>query len=160
MKMITTACIEAPVEKVWATLADVTNIVQWAPVESASCVGDKKTGAGTKRVCNLKGGVTIEEEWTQWKEGDYYTYIASGIPLVKMASNKWSVETVNGKTLLRSEADVKLKGGVFGKLLEPLFRILSKRAGADALAAFKYLVETGRPFTGKRSTLPRVSPVC
>jgi hypothetical protein len=32
--------------------------------------------------------------------------------------------------------------------------------GADALAAFKYLVENGKPYEGKHSSLPRVPVTC
>ena len=161
MKMMGTACIDAPVERVWQVLADVENIDLWVdPIQSAECVGGRTTGVGTRRVCHLQGGITVEEEWTDWDEGVSYTYVASGAPLMKSASNRWSVKPENGKTLLTTESVVVLKGGLFGKLLEPLVRLMSARVGADSLAAFKFLVETGRPFEGKKSALPRVSAVC
>ncbi len=66
----------------------------------------------------------------------------------------------NGQTLLTSQAEIVLKGGIFGKLLEPLMYQMSKRMGANALAAFKYLVENGKPYKGKHSSLPRVPIAC
>ena len=161
MKMTRTACIEAPRERVWEVLSDVAGIDLWVHlIESASCEGDQTKGVGTKRICNMKGGMTVTEEWTQWEEGNSFTYKASGAPLMKSAKNRWSLQSVNGKTLLTTESEVELKGGIFGKLLLPLIGMITKRVGSDAMAAFKYLVENGRPFEGKHSSLPRVSPIC
>ena len=102
----------------------------------------------------------VKEEWTHWDEGNSFTYLASGAPLMKFAKNRWSLQSVNGKTLLTTESEVELKGGLFGTLLQPLVRIMTNRMGSDALAAFKYLVENGQPYEGKHSSLPRVSPIC
>ncbi len=80
--------------------------------------------------------------------------------MIKSAKNKWSVKSVNGKTLLTTESEVKLKGGIFGKLLEPLMFFLTKKMGINSLAAFKYLVEVGRSYEGKFSNLPKAPIVC
>ena len=66
----------------------------------------------------------------------------------------------NGKTLLTTESEVVLKGGIFGKILEPLMLLISKKMSSDALSALKYLVENGKPYEGNHSSLPRVSSVC
>jgi len=62
--------------------------------------------------------------------------------------------------LLTTESEVLLKGGILGKLLEPVMLILSKKMGSDSLSAFKYLVEQGKPYDGKHSSLPRVTSFC
>ena len=161
MKLKMSACIEAPKEKVWQVLADVTNVSQWvAPILSARCPGDKTGGIGTVRTCELKGSISVVEEWIAWEEGSSYTYQAHGFPLMKWGRNTWSVEAVDGKTLLTTEAEVEIKGGIFGKLLEPLMRSLSNRMGEESLAAIKYLIETGQPYTGKFSSLPRAAMSC
>lgn len=120
----------------------------------------KTGGAGTIRTCHLKGNISIREKWIDWDEGHSYTYMTHGAPFVKSARNTWSVKSKKGKTLLTTESAVELKGGVVGKLLEPLMLIISKRMGANSLAAIKYLIENGKPPTKKHSKLPRVPISC
>ena len=161
MKLKATACIEAPKEKVWQVLSDVANIDLWVdPVLQAYCKNSQTRGAGTIRICNLKGNIKVEENFIAWDEGKSFTYEAIGAPLIKSAKNTWSVEPVNGKTLVTSESEVELKGGIFAKLLEPLLILWSRRVGGDALAALKYFVENGHPYQGKLSKLPRASAIC
>jgi hypothetical protein len=47
-----------------------------------------------------------------------------------------------------------------GKLLEPLMGLAMRRMAPNSLAAFKYLVENGRSYGGKHSTLPRAAVSC
>ena len=79
---------------------------------------------------------------------------------IRDSKNTWSVKPDNGETLLTTESGVVLKGGIFGKMLEPLMLLISSRIGSNALYAFKYLVENGKPFEGKHSSLPRVTAFC
>jgi hypothetical protein len=64
------------------------------------------------------------------------------------------------QTLLTSQAEVVLKGGPFGRLLEPFVAYHLKRIGPRTLAAFKYLVEHGEPPKVKHARLPRVATAC
>lgn len=161
MKLKATICIDAPKERVWQVLADVVGIPLWAKsIEFAHCEGKQTQGVGTVRVCHLKGGVTLKETWTAWEEGQSFTYRAVNVALMKSATNQWSVADTDGKTLITSEATIELKGGLFGRLLEPLVRIWSRQLGKESLAALKYLVETGQPFAGKSADLPIVSATC
>ena len=161
LKMKISACIETSPDKTWSVLSDIENISDWAePVLSATSTGPVKNGIGAERFCELKGGITIREKWVEWEEGNYFTYIGYGLPLVKSAKNKWSVQSSNEKTVLVSESEVELKGGMWGRLLEPLMKIVSKRMASESLAAFKYLVENGCPYKGSFSSLPRVPLIC
>lgn len=161
LKMVGTACIEAPVEKVWKVLADVKNISQWSEaVISAEISSPIRSGIGMERVCRLHNNITITERWIAWDEGHSFTYEGFNLPLVKSAKNTWSLHTENGKTLLQTHSEVVVKGGLLGRLLEPLMKIMANKMGGDALAAFKYLVEHGKPFEGKHSILPRVPINC
>ncbi|MEP2426106.1 MAG: hypothetical protein ABJH99_08825, partial [Tateyamaria sp.] len=47
---------------------------------------------------------------------------------------------------MTTQADVVLKGGRLGRLLEPLLRLASRKMGSQSLAAFKYLVEEKNHF--------------
>lgn len=156
-----TACIEASKADAWKYLSKIEDIDLWSePVLSASCDGDLCRGVGAERRCHLKGGITITEKWIDWEEGESFTYLGFSIPLVKKAKNKWSLKAQENKTLLISEAEIELKGGFLGKLLEPILAKMTRRAGSDALAAFKYLVENGRPYEGSHSSLPRAALAC
>jgi len=161
MKLVMTACIEAKKEQVWRILSDISNVSLWVdPIVSASCEGDIKQGIGAIRVCQLKGNMTIREKWVEWDEGNSFTYHAEETVFFKFAENKWTVKSDNGKTLVTTESRVVLKGGIFGKILEPLMYIVSKKMGAESLAALRFLVETGKPYEKKFSKLPRVSIAC
>ncbi len=161
MKLKMTACIDASKEKVWSILSDISNINLWVePIESAYCEGDVGKGVGAVRVCNLKGNMTVREKWTQWDEGNSFTYEAEETKYFIRATNRWSLSTENGQTLITTESEVVLKGGIIGKLFEPLMYLVSKKMGADSLAALQYYAENGRPYSGKISKLPRVSIVC
>jgi len=155
------ACIDAKKGQVWKILSDISNVNLWVePIISANCEGDIKRGIGTVRVCTLKGNVTIKEKWIEWDEGNSFTYHAEETSFFKSAINKWTVKPEKGKTLIITESMVVLKGGVFGKILDPLMYLASKKMGADSFAALKYLVETGKPFEKSFSKLPRASILC
>lgn len=161
LKMIGTACINASSEKTWEVLSDIENMHQWSEsVLSATCGDKAKRGVGAERTCKLKNNITIVERWVSWNEGSSFTYEGFNLPLVKSAKNTWSVVSDNGKTLLTTESVVILKGGIFGRILEPLMKLIAIKMGGDALAAFKYLVENDKPFDGKHSILPRVPVGC
>ena len=154
-------CVEASVEAVWTVLSDIENVPLWVePIVEAHCSSDTKRGIGTERTCKLKGNMTIKEKWVHWEEGTSFAYIGYGLPLMKSAKNTWTLKNENGKTLLTSEAEIKFKGGVLGKILELIMEPLMRRMGAQTLAAFKYFVENGRPFEGKHSSLPIASAIC
>lgn len=161
LKITSTACIDAPVEKAWAVLSDLEKISDWSEeILSASCNGLIKKGLGAERDCLLKNNITIRERVTLWDEGNVFSYEGENIPLVKTAKNTWSVKSENGKTLLLTESEIVMKGGIFGRLLDPLMYVIAVKMSGKTLAAFKYLVENGRPYEGKYSRLPRVSSIC
>jgi len=60
MKLKLTACIDAPKEKIWKILSDISSIPLWVePINSAYCEGDKEKGVGAIRVCHLKGNIVV-----------------------------------------------------------------------------------------------------
>ena len=161
LKIKSTVCIEAPKTKCWAVLSDIENIPQWSKAgTSAKCLAKNNIGVGVERQCDLTNNITIREKWVDWHEGESYTYLGFGLPLVKSARNKWPLVEEAGKTYLTTEAEVVIKGGLSGRLLEPLMKLASKKMVENALAALKYLIETGRPFEGKHSDLPRPLAIC
>ncbi len=83
-----------------------------------------------------------------------------GIPLVAHAKNEWTVRPERDQTLLVSQAEVVLKGGLLGRLVEPIVRRQIKRIASRTLAAFKHLVEHGEAARVRHATLPRVPTAC
>lgn len=100
------------------------------------------------------------ERWVSWHEGRSFAYEGVGIPFVASAKNAWTVQAEGEQTLLLSQAEVVLKGGLAGLLLEPIVAHQLKRIGPRTLAAFKYLVEHGRPPAIKHAKLPRAAAAC
>jgi hypothetical protein len=117
-------------------------------------------GVGAERTCGLVGNATIRERWLAWDEGRSFTYEGIGVPLMKRAVNQWTVLPQGDKTLLTSRAELEIKGGVFGRLLEPVLTPILRRMAPNALAGFKYLVEHGHPYVGKASELPLAPALC
>jgi ligand-binding SRPBCC domain-containing protein len=161
IRLFASVCIEAPAEVVWARLARLEEIRLWSEaVLDARCEGPISHGVGAERTCELRGGVTIREQWLAWHEGHSFTYEGKGVPLVAHARNEWTVQPEGDQTLLMSQAEVVLKGGPVGRLLEPIVAFQLNRIGPRTLAAFKYLVEHGEPPHVKHAKLPRVAAAC
>ena len=92
-----------------------------------------------------------------WDEDRSFAYEGTGLPLVKRAHNVWSVQPENERqALLTTVAEVELKCGYFGRLLEPIMGAVFKRMAPSSLAAFKYSVEKGIP---TRAGTPTCQPL-
>jgi Polyketide cyclase / dehydrase and lipid transport len=144
LRLYGSVCVDVPVDRVWAALARLEDIVLWSSaVRNAVCPVGRERGVGAERVCELAGGIELVERWTAWDEGRSFTYEGAGVPMLAVARNTWSVEPVGDRTLLVTEAEVIIKGGRVGRVLEPFVKVQSRRMGRRALAALKILIETG-----------------
>src|SRR4051812_6776360 len=56
-----------------------------------------------------------------------FQYEGFGIPLMRRATNRWSVVPHAEQSLLISEAELEIKGGIFGRLLEPILAPIMRR---------------------------------
>jgi hypothetical protein len=150
LKLKSTVCVEASKEATWKVLSDIENISDWVDVViTAKSTGIVSKGVDAERTCELKHKVTIIERWIAWDEGNSFTYEGFNVPMVKSAKNTWTVKAENGKTIITTESVLVLKGGIIGRMFEPLVKLMSKRLGTKSLASLKYLVENGKPFAGK-----------
>ena len=76
--MTTSACVEAPIEVVWAHLARLDQIHLWTDVIQRSYVsGECSSGVGAVRTCELAGKRLLHERFVAWEEGDTFTYESS-----------------------------------------------------------------------------------
>lgn len=158
--MTASVCIDAPVAQVWAVLSDLEAIPHWVPaIKHAHCPAQRR-GVGASRVCELKQA-TILETIVEWEEGRSFRYCGEGAPMMKSATNLWTVEAHGAvQTLVSSTAEAELKGGVLGRLLEPLAAVVFRRLGANSLASLKYLAEHGQPYSGPSRELLPVPSAC
>lgn len=148
-------CIVASIDRVWNALADLENVNLWVPeILEAKCPVGKEKGRYAERSCRLKGNITIEEKWLSWEELNSFSYIATGMPIIKSAVNRWELKEENSGTLVISKAEIELCGGIVGNILSSLMAPYLRRIGPRTLALLKYWVEQGVPYRGKVSELP------
>jgi len=78
-----TITIKAPKEKVWVKLSNIVGLPSWASdVKKTTYLSKKRRGIGTIRSITFEGGNIVEEHVIGWKNGEYFTYIATeGLPL-------------------------------------------------------------------------------
>lgn len=82
LKLVASACIDAPVERVWVVLSDLAAIQHWVgAIRHAYCPGQSR-GAGAVRICELKQA-RIEETIVEWDEGRSFTYRGVGAPMMR-----------------------------------------------------------------------------
>jgi hypothetical protein len=156
-----TVCVDAPATRVWDRLARLEDIRLWSEaIVEARCVEGHDHGIGAERTCRLTGGITVRERWVAWDEGRSFTYEGVSVPLVSHARNTWTLQPAGERTLLTSEAEVTLKGGQLGRLLEPVVALQVRRMGSRSLAAFKYLVEHGEPPRVRHAKLSPAPTAC
>ena len=161
LKLSNSVCIDAPINQTWEVLANIESLSQWSEfVVSSKSTGPHSQGVGAQRQCVLTNNMHLTERWTAWQHEDFYRYEASDLPLVRLATNTWSVKQLGTQTLVTTEAEVIFKAGIFGRLLEPLMRGVFTKMGNSTLATLKYFVEHGEPFEGSHSQLPKPQLTC
>lgn len=159
LKLIASACIDAPVERVWGVLSDLAAIRHWVgAIQHAYCPGAHR-GVGAVRVCEL-GKARVEETIVEWDEGRGFKYRGVGAPMLSSASNAWTVAAHGDQTLVTSIAEATLKGGALGQALELLAKPMFTRLGRQSLASLKYYVEHGEPYPGHARDLSPAPHAC
>jgi len=140
------AIIDAPLEKVWAVLADFNHVYTWAPsVTHSYALNQNEQQIGAARYCNIKGFGSIEEVVTQWQEKSGFTYTVTDLGPLTAAQGRWKIVAVTEReTRITIELGYDLKFGVIGKLMH---RMVMNRKLSDGLkqtlSALKNRVETG-----------------
>ncbi len=155
-----TVCIDAPVNKVWDYLSNIGDVILWVPaINKSYCENEFDYGHGAIRICELNK-FNLRETFVEWDEGKGFKYVATGAPMLESASNRWSLEARGEQTLVTSYSEIVVKGGIWGRLLEPLIILATKLGLPNALAPLKYHVETGKPFVGNAKDLPLAPAFC
>ncbi len=75
--------IKASKQKVWRKISNIVGLPSWLiDVKETVYLSKKKRGVGAIREITFDDGNTIEEHVVAWKDGEYFTYVATeGLPL-------------------------------------------------------------------------------
>lgn len=95
-----TITIKASKEKVWQKISNIAELSSWViDVKKTTYLSKKKRNVGAIRKITFTDGNTIEEHVVAWKEGEYFTYIATeGLPLRAYVATI-SIKIKNKKTI-------------------------------------------------------------
>lgn len=150
--------IAAPVEEVWAVLADFGNVAQWAPtVNHAVITNGPAAGLDCTRECTVEGFGKITERIVEWNEGESYTYELGAVGPLKRARNTWAVRADGKGTRVTFTVRFELRFGPLGAVLD---RLVMRRKFAQQLrpsiAGLKQYVETGEPVRSVGEISPSV----
>ena len=157
----TSVCIEASKSETWKYLSDLEGASAWVEDLVSTKLDDPESrGEGTIRICEMKNGKKARERITDWLEGSAFTYNVIEAPMMKAATNSWAIEAVDGKSLVTSKAVIQFKGSFLGGILGFIMQPLIYRSMQKYLAAFKYLVENGRPYEGNPKALGKIPFTC
>ena len=139
--------INAPKERVWDIIADLTTVQYYDPgVISTRYTSEAREGVGASRHCDLPDEGYVEERVTNWKPGESYTInIYEGSEIVAPFATQDARFTLiedGQETTARMEIEYELKPGA---PVEP--RELERQWGEEMiptlLAGLKHYVETG-----------------
>ena len=129
----------APVQSVWALLADFGGVENWAPgIRRSRLNGARRAGVGARRFIDHRWGFRIEEVVTAWNEGEGYTFelLQAPYPMCNV-SESWQAVGRDGRTLISTTVTYDMRLGVAGAWLDAaLVRHLVARemlAGLEAL---------------------------
>ena len=75
--------IKASKQKVWRKISNIVGLPTWLiDIKKTIYLSKKKRGVGAIREITFNDGNTIEEHVVAWKDGEYFTYVATeGLPL-------------------------------------------------------------------------------
>ncbi len=75
--------IKASKQKVWRKISNIVGLPTWLiDIKKTIYLSKKRRGVGAIREITFNDGNTIEEHVVAWKDGEYFTYVATeGLPL-------------------------------------------------------------------------------
>lgn len=75
--------VNAPNKKAWNKISNIAGLPLWVvDVKKTVFLSEKKRGVGAIRLITFDDGNKIEEHVVAWKNGQYFTYVATeGLPL-------------------------------------------------------------------------------
>ena len=129
-------------QKVWRKISNIAGLPSWVlDVKETVYLSKKKKNVGTIRLITFNDGSKIEEHVVAWKQGEYFTYIATeGLPLrayvatislIKRSKNKTQVtwqSYLNSKKMTENQflEFMAFMGSFYETSLEKLKKIIEK----------------------------------
>lgn len=142
-----TTYIEAPPERVWATLDDIATIERWNPgVRASELLGEQASGAGASRVCDLGGRNYVHEEVVEHEPGRALTMrvTETNLPL-RDTEIRFRVQPEGEGTRVTVSPQYQVRFGLLGSALDAtIVRRTYSRGMAALLAGLKEYVEEGK----------------
>ncbi|MFN8279741.1 MAG: SRPBCC family protein [Saprospiraceae bacterium] len=115
--------VNASLDKVWSTLADLALLDQYDPtVMKSTLLSTEKTGIGAKRKVMMKDGKNwFEEKITIFKPNEALTYQLTDCSFpIKGLKHSYSFEKIGNQTKVIQVMEYTVKFGLLGKLLDRL----------------------------------------
>lgn len=137
--------IEAPLDKVWAVLADLEAVQHYnSGVKHAKYISTVRHGVGASRQCDFKSKGWVKERVIAWEPLQAVTmeFYESTLPIEFM---RWRTVLAPEDTGTRVSQDLeyKIKFGLFGALLDKLvMRRKMDQALSELFVNLKEFVET------------------
>jgi carbon monoxide dehydrogenase subunit G len=131
----TSVTISAPLEAVWAALADIGSISVWNPgVKASHTTSEISTGLGATRHCDLGGRSYLHEEVVHFDEGKALTMriVGTNLPF-KTADIEFRLAERGNLTDVEVAPKYELKFGVLAALLDRLYVRRTYEKGMQAL---------------------------
>ena len=113
--------INAPVEKIWAVLSDLSLLEKYDPaVLKSEVISVEKPGIGTMRKVYMKDGKNwFEEKVTIWQPNQALTIQLTNCTFpINGLKHSYSFSSGGGITVVREVMEYEVKFGLFGKLLD------------------------------------------
>jgi len=128
--------LNAPLEQVWAVIADHTRMAEWAQMDSVIITSDETQGVGLTCQCDF-GFFTADERVIEWQENHKIVHeiIAMGMPM----KETWTLERNGGGTRFIWQQEVNPTG--IRRLMLPMIKWQMGRTFDKALENLKAVVE-------------------
>ncbi len=147
--------IAANASQVWAVVADFSAVDTWAnQVTRSYQIGDKSSGVGAQRHCDIQGFGGIDERVTDWIEGSSLSYEVTPLGPLGVSHNRWTIEPLDsGYCKVTTELGYDIRFGLLGRIMHSIFmRRKLEQAFPKSLQALKHRVETGKLVRPRRSS--------
>lgn len=136
--------IGAPIDQVWAILADVGSIASWNPGLIGSKATNDVVGLGATRYCDIDGRQSLDEEVVKFEPKRSITFriTRSTLPF-RSADIAFALTAYGQRTDVSVSPNYFLKYGIFGRLLDKAFVAKAYRRGiCGLLTGLKELAES------------------
>ncbi|MCK8464173.1 SRPBCC family protein [Aliiroseovarius sp. S1339] len=126
--------IDAPVARVWATLADIGSIAEWNPGLVGSKATNDTIGLGAMRYCDIDGRQNLDEEVVHFEPERAITFriTRSTLPF-RSADIRFTLAGDTNSTFASVSPNYELKYGLLGHLLDRAFVLAAYKKGMRGL---------------------------